>query len=486
MQTETRVKKRTPRKGLIVSLILIIVLLLGLVGAGGYAYYILSLDTIYSGVSVNGIELGGYTKEQAAEKIIAADRPRLEEIKMELTHEDRKWVIDYNDMNVTFNTQEVVDKAYAVGRQGSFIDRLMEIRKVANEGIEFNTTYTYDISPVKAKADSIAQEISLEPIDATVTFDPDAKVKFTFTESATGKGITSEDIMSLVQGKMEQRDFSTSEIPVEVLQPKVTVEDLKKATHKVATFTTTAEGTSNRLKNIELAASSFHGRVVQPGEIFSINEATGPRTKAKGYRDAPAIKNGNQLVDEPGGGVCQVSSTLYNAVLMADLEIVERWHHSWPSTYVPIGRDATINYGGADFRFKNNRETPIYLAAYLNGRKLTVEIYGEPLPDNMEIKVTSQQTATVQPPAPIIEKVSTMAPGTKEEVIAARVGRKSKTYKVYYKNGEKIKTVLVSEDYYKPVRGHYKVGPDLPPETEKPTGGQNGGSNQDNSGDTGE
>ena len=139
--------------------------------------------------------------------------------------------------------------------------------------------------------------------------------------------------------------------------------------------------------------------MLQPGEEFSFNNSTGERSTAKGYKAAPAIKNGNQFVDEPGGGVCQVSSTLYNAVLMADLEVTERYHHSIKSTYVPAGLDATVNYGGADFKFKNNKDTPVYLAYSFANQQLTVYIYGAPLADGVTIKTVGEVVGSIDPPA---------------------------------------------------------------------------------------
>lgn len=465
MQTESRMesrKKRTPiRAGGVIALIFVAVVLLAFIGAGGYTWYVLDRNTIYSGVMINNIDLGQMTMEQATKKINDSNESVLQTINFNLIYNDKKWSFSAKDIRVAFNTPDIMAKAYAIGRKRSIWERMMEIRKVEANKVKFETSYTYDITPLQPKVEKIATEVSFLPIDATVTFQPEKADKFTFTEEKTGLGMNAQDAMKSLQKMMEKKDFGSRNIATEVLQSKVKVADLKKNTSLVSTFTTTMSSNAPRTHNISLATGAFNGKVVLPGEIFSMNKTTGIRSKEKGYQDAPAIKNGKEYVDEPGGGVCQASGTLYNAVMMSDLKIVERLHHSWPSLYVPIGRDATINYPTADFQFKNNRTTPIYMARTINGNKLTVEIYGAPLLEGQQIEVYSELVSSTPPPAPLIKIDPTFPAGKKEEIIQPRIGYRSKTYKVYYDaNGMKIKTIQVSEDVYKPVRGEYRVGPD--------------------------
>jgi vancomycin resistance protein YoaR len=167
-----------------------------------------------------------------------------------------------------------------------------------------------------------------------------------------------------------------------------------------------------------------------------LNEATGPRDKAQGYRDAPVIKEGKKLVDEPGGGNCQTSTTLYGAAVRADLEIVERWHHSWPSTYTKVGQDASVSYPVADIKIKNNKDTPVFFDRYIKNGRLYVEVYGKAPTEYDKIDIISVILEQTSKPAEKVVQDNTLEPG--EEVIdyPSRPGIKVQTYRVYYKDGK--------------------------------------------------
>ncbi len=172
-----------------------------------------------------------------------------------------------------------------------------------------------------------------------------------------------------------------------------------------------------------------------PGETFSFNQTTGQRTLEKGYRMAAAIAGG-ATVDEVGGGVCQVSSTLFNAAAMADLTIVKRSPHTWPSNYVEKGRDATVNWPNLDFVFRNDKDTPVFIVAYYQQRQCTVEIYGASLGAGLSIELSTQLTSRTDPPSePIYENNPQLDPGTMQEKKKARTGYVVETYKVYKQNG---------------------------------------------------
>ena len=171
--------------------------------------------------------------------------------------------------------------------------------------------------------------------------------------------------------------------------------------------------------------------MVLPGETLSFNECTGQRTGAKGYREAGAIAGG-VLVDDTGGGVCQTSSTLFNAVVRADLEIVERSAHSWPSTYVEKGEDATVNWPSLDFVFRNNGQFPVFVVAWYADQKVTVEIYGQMLPDGRAIDLESTVTKTMKPSDDILYVEDESLPvGTTKAGRQKRTGYVVDTYKVY-------------------------------------------------------
>ena len=191
--------------------------------------------------------------------------------------------------------------------------------------------------------------------------------------------------------------------------------------------------------------------------MFSFNETVGPRTAKTGFRSAPVIMPDKSLQDDYGGGVCQSSSTVYNAALRADLEIVERYHHSFPIAYVPIGLDATVSYGGADLKFRNNKDLPIFIRTYSVGDNVYVEIYGEKFPNNGEISCSSTVKSVVPAPAPkrILDKNGKYVrePGGQYEYVKSRNGYRVTSYKTYYENGKKIWTKVIANDYYRPIQG---------------------------------
>jgi len=170
---------------------------------------------------------------------------------------------------------------------------------------------------------------------------------------------------------------------------------------------------------------------VLPGETLSFNECTGQRTGAKGYREAGAIAGG-VLVDDTGGGVCQTSSTLFNAVVRADLKIVKRSAHSWPSSYVEKGEDATVNYPSLDFVFKNEGEFPVFVVAWYENQTVTVEIYGQMLQNGMTIDLESDVTKTIKPSDDILYTFDDSLPvGTRQFGREKRTGYEVDTFKVY-------------------------------------------------------
>ncbi|MDK2902858.1 MAG: hypothetical protein PWQ93_777 [Clostridiales bacterium] len=428
---------------------------------------ILDAQTFYWNVSVDGVDLTGMTKDQAMTVIGQARQADLDKIKLQLQYQDKSWDFDYKDIAAAYDVEQQVEKAYAVGRQGSAIERLKEIYAVRQQGAAFQTTFTYDISLLKDDVEAIAKELEITPVDATVKFTPNVSAanRFKFTEERIGRKMDIDKAMEALSAAVENDRYEPIELVVNTIQPKVFVNDLKKATSLVAEFSTPlGNSTPDRVTNIKLASGAFNGEVVQPGEIFSINEATGERTRAKGYRDAKVFKEGGKVIeDDLAGGVCQVSSTLYNAVLMSGLDVVERYHHSRQTSYIDLGRDATISYGALDFKFKNNRKTPVFLERTVSNGRLTVRIYGEPLPNGQHIAINSEIYDVVPAPAPEMIVDKTLKPGERVEEVSATDGYRTRTYKIVYdKNGKRLSSNVITTDYYKPIQGVIRYNPEKP------------------------
>ena len=240
----------------------------------------------------------------------------------------------------------------------------------------------------------------------------------------------------------------------------MTAEELSQLFGKVSTSTTNASfSDSNRLTNIKLACKTLNGMAVQPGETFSFNKALGERTTKKGYKPAGALENGMHT-KQVGGGICQVSSTLFNAVAKADLEIVDRQPHSIPSVYVDLGKDAAVNWPNQDFKFRNNGPYPVYIVASLGkDKKVTFSIYGKLLDDGVTIKVESKKTGTSNPGPDRYIMDASLAPGEQVVVEEARKGYTAETYRVYYNSdGKELSRRRLFRSTYRAAGAVIRVG----------------------------
>ena len=248
-------------------------------------------------------------------------------------------------------------------------------------------------------------------------------------------------------------------IPLKITIPKITINNLGEDAFpdKLGEFTTRYDASNkNRSTNLELASAKIDGTVIMPGETFSYNKIVGERTISAGYKEAP-VYAGGKVVDGIGGGICQLSSTLYNAVVYANLEVTNRNNHRFTTSYVEIGRDATVSWGTIDFCFKNTREYPIKVVSKVEGGVAKVSIYG--IKEEKEYDVTIQSTVTEKIPYTVsyIED-TTLEEG--QEVIkqSGAEGAKSITYKIVKYNGMIISKTVLSTDSYSAMERIIKRG----------------------------
>ncbi|NLJ41449.1 MAG: hypothetical protein GX352_07575 [Clostridiales bacterium] len=475
---EAGTKARKNIWGTIFLVFILLALIAAISVAAVYIYQILNIETFYEGVFVDGIPLADMTKEEGLSKIWEHNQPDLDKMQIVLTHEDQRWEYDYKDINGQINVEEVIDMAYLVGREGTVVERLKEIYNLTKEEKRFETILTYDVSLLQDEIESIAHEINEDYIDATIEFHPDQKDKFSFTPDKAGKGMLTSETMEELIARVDAGDFSDYEIPIEVLEPTYTLEELKTWTSRIGYYSTPLkDSTANRVHNIKLSSKAYYNLRLEPGDVFSLNDATGPRDLKHGYRMASVIKDGNRYEDEAGGGNCQTSTTLYGAVVRADLEIVERYPHSIPSSYTPIGTDATVNYPYADFKFKNNMDTPIFITRYFAGNSLHVEVYGKQSEEFDEVKLISWEISRTDTPEYKTVDDPDMYEGETKTEIVSRPGIKAVSYRVYYKDGQEINRVKEDDSSYRRNVGLKRVGTkkkpgdaesDKPEESEKP------------------
>lgn len=417
-------------------------------------------DTILPGVYIDGRDMAGLTLEEARQTINNVSATNGVDFQIVISIGNRQWSIDSSKVPMSRDLNDILLKAYAHGRTNTtairgtgitpFQERVNSALQLCSQPVGLNTTLSYDRDTIRAMTDSIAHYVNRDPVNASVaTFDFTTRT-FTFNEDVYGAYVDADDMYNQVVSCLDSGNtHQTLRIEPDVILAPVTKAELMNSFKLISSYTTETTSNKNRNTNIQLSAAAINGKTVLPGEVFSFNEATGQRTYEKGYREATAIAGG-QSVPEVGGGVCQTSSTLFNAVARADLEIVYRSPHAWPSSYVKKGMDATVNWPNLDFKFRNNTDWPIFIVSYYDNRKVTVEIYGMSLGDGITIDLESEVVQTIKPPSGINYVLNEELPiGTEKKTIEARTGYVVETYKVWRKNGEEIRREHMHTSNYK-------------------------------------
>jgi vancomycin resistance protein YoaR len=416
--------------------------------------------TFYPGLTIGGVDVSDMDYATALAHFQALDQQRESAYFVELTYGDRVWTLEAGDFGYASDYRRIVESAWAAGRYGSFEERYTAISRAAGEwSRDYAITQSIDRSKLFQILQPIASELTQPGTNAQVRGFSTTKLDFSFEEGTVGYIVDAEALMAQVLDKVEQGG-GTLEIVREEVRPPMTAAQLAEQFGKVSTATTNASSsTSNRLTNIHLACKALDGLAVQPGETFSFNKALGQRTTKKGYRPAGALENGMHT-QQVGGGICQVSTTLFNAVAKADLEIVERSPHSIPSTYVDLGKDAAVNWPNQDLKFKNNGLYPIYIAARLGkDKRVTISIHGKNLDDGVTIQVVSKRTGVYNPGSDKVIVDASLMPGERVVVEKARKGYSAETYRVYYNaKGKEIDRRRLFKSTYRSAGAVVRVG----------------------------
>lgn len=419
----------------------------------------LNSDTIYYGITVDGVDVGGMTEDQAMEAVSAVSGLDGDEFDLSLTIGNKTWPISSKEIPVQRNTLEVVRQAQRMGKSNSrsiqgtdispFEERRQNAERLNQEHVNLKTRPSYDHEKLREVTDGIADFVNRDPVNASVaTFNFNTHA-FTFTDDSPGAHVDPDELYEMVCDRLDAGDYEAelTVVPEKILAQKTKAE-LMNSFGLIASYTTKTTSNKNRNTNISLAAAAINGKTVLPGEQFSFNGATGERTTEKGYKEAAAI-SGGQSKDEVGGGVCQVSSTLFNAVARADLEILSRSPHAWPSNYVEKGMDATVNWPGLDFVFRNNTEWPVFIVAWYEDRKVTVEVYGMSLGNGITIDLESKVVREYPKPEGTNYVINPeLKPGESKTTVTGRSGCMVETYQVWYVNGkEKDRKLLCKSTY---------------------------------------
>ena len=410
-----------------------------------------------NGVYINGMDLSGKTVDEVRPQLESNESYLLNNISITLASEEINASISGSDMNATSNLNEVIEQALSGG---------------ANQ--VYYTKVSIDDAALSSRIDAINQTSSKPPVDATATMDFSSSGKPTpqYVEGQPGFGLDVASTVTLVKQAIEAGQYQTTLSPtLTTIEPSVKLADIQGNFSQIGKFTTTyafkgtAEDTEaqreiipNRAFNVEKAADAINKQVVKPGEKWSFNDVVGDRTEANGWKEANGIFGGDTMTLQYGGGVCQTSTTLYNALLQAYpyIKINERSRHSIPSTYVDMGLDATVDTGHIDLVFTNTSEHPLYIYAYSTENKmaksrkrdLTVVIYGQALPEGEEYKTRTVLVSEEDPGPDEITESNKLFVGEEKILAEARSKFVVQVYVDHYRNGEVVEPIFLYEDTY--------------------------------------
>ncbi|PYG87529.1 vancomycin resistance protein YoaR [Ruminiclostridium sufflavum DSM 19573] len=434
----------------IITVFLIILILVNMV-FGISAYRKLTYKYFYSGIYVDGIKISGMARDTAKKRLQEEFAKSYNSRIILLKYNEKSWPLPLEGINYLFDFEATLDYAYKIGREGGIIHRLKTILRINKKPVNLIVSAKYDTDKLAEKLDTIKKEIDFLGISSTYNYNCG---KINYTKAVEGRNLDIDLNRKLVDSYLLNRNFKDINLIVQPVKPQITTEDVKEIKDVLAVYTTNFNANNySRAYNIKLACKKINNYLVLPGEEFSMDLALGPRTTAHGFMEAPIIMK-STVVRGTGGGVCQVTSTLYNTVLLSMLKVTGRVNHSIALNYVPLGQDATISEGYIDFKFKNNRDYTICIATEAGEGNVTVKIIGRKRNDDPSVKLRPVIVEEYAPPYP--EYIVDESLSDAQVVIRTK---EKKGFKVvlyrdtYNSQGSLIDTEKISQDIYKPVRG---------------------------------
>ena len=412
---------------------------------------VIDFNTVMKGISVNGVDISGLTKEDAGSATQSISKELLSAHTLSFNVNGQAHEYALEDMGVGTDYEDVLAQAVGYGHTGAFEDRKAAYDKARSEGVEFTVNLTVTDDKLKAALAQMKTELDQAPQDASaefmpngysldadgnpVKYEPDLKAladanasgnnlerpelvrtdqaampnqlryqywdnshyvtedfipkdadieRFLYKPEVTGIAVDTDTVFDTVKNAVSTGDFSEIEVPTQVTEAQIKLDDIKADTQLITSWTSSYKEHAghSRAWNVSRMSSYVNASVLNPGDTWSANETAGPRTDATartiGWKKAAGLENGG-TTQQVGGGVCQLGSTTYNAALRANLTIVEMWHHSTPSDYITKGLDATLNTGAQDLKLKNDNTMPVYMVSYVDPKKktVTVEVYGQ-------------------------------------------------------------------------------------------------------------
>lgn len=455
---------RSPVNGMTFLLLLLIA---GMAGVGvwrqqAYAEFtqmkaVVAQQNFYAGTTVEGVDVSEMTLQQALDYWNNEIEPGYREVAAVLNDGAQ---VTAAQMGYTSDYDAVLASAWNAGRQGSLVERYNRIALHTESPSSYTVRRSmYSDETVRSFASRLAEQIDMEAQDARLLNFDFGTQTFQYQPEQAGRVLNQEALVASVEHALESGGGQIA-MEVNAVQPSVTLENVSSQYGMISSAVTNASSSSsNRLSNIALAISLINGTCLEPGETFSFNQTVGERTTARGFKTAPAYYSG-EVTQEVGGGICQVSTTLFNAAVKANLTINERHAHSLTVSYVDAGKDAAVDWGNKDLRFTNSTDERVYICCYLSDdKRVHFGVFGKLLPDGMTITLESKKTGDVDYETEYRVNF-TMASGSSKVVQNGKKGSSAVTYKVYWDaNGNELSREQLCKSNYRATKEIIEYGP---------------------------
>ncbi len=342
---------------------------------------------IHSNITIENIDVGKLTTKEAIKKL-ETTYPLKD---FNILYKDEKWTIKADNIDLNYHIEEKVKEALNYTRSSSMVENLRRKGSLnINKKHNIKLKATYNETKLSEELSGICKNINIDAVDAT--FQVELSGEFKRTKSKEGKQVDLSRLKEDIYDMINKKKIKDVNLPVLTIYPDVSTDQVQSINSILGQFSTSFNDSTSRGSNIHLAGETTSGILLMPGETFSYNKHTGARNWVNGYKSAPVIVGG-KVTNGEGGGVCQVSTTIYNAALISGLTIDEVHNHSLPSRYAPRGRDATVSYGYTDLKFSNPFTHPVYIKNIVGNGAITSKIYGCDLDrERISIKMVEKYT----------------------------------------------------------------------------------------------
>lgn len=403
---------------------------------------------VLEGVYVGNVDISGLTYDQAVSKVKEYVGTLYDgQITIQCGDNSGK-IVTAKDLGITWNDMEVIADALSLGKAGNIVERYKEKKDLQHEKKVYDLKLICDYEAVKSLVEEQADEYDIEPINGNLVREGGS---FKVTPGATGVVVDIESSVRKIEAEMSMYTGEAKTIALDVTEsgPHGEADDLYKVKDLLGSFTTSFSSSgSDRSGNVRNGTSLVNGTLLYPGEQFSMYKTVSPFTEENGYFMAGSYLNG-MVVESLGGGICQVSSTLYNAVIRAELQVDERYNHSMIVTYVQMSSDAAISGTSKDFKFTNNSDYPIYIEGYTtDDKKVVFNIYGvETRPSNRTLEFESVELSKTEPEGEKIVTDSSQPLGY-VSTQSAHIGYSGELYKIVKVDGEETERIRLNKSNY--------------------------------------